>query len=153
MTASAHSTSDIDERLIRVAGELRSALRPLSRRLRSDPIGGDLSLSELSLLAGLEREGPATPAEIARREQVRPQSVTAPLSRLEQLGLVRREQDEHDGRKLTVLLTPAGAARVGDARAERTLGLARAIATALTPQEQEQLIIAAPLLSRLSQAL
>src|SRR5258705_9252473 len=105
MTISASLAPDIDERLIRVAGELRSALRPLSRRLRSDPIGGDLSLSELSVLAGLEREGPATPADIARREQVRPQSVAAPLSRLEHRGLVRKVQDKYDGRKLTVLLT------------------------------------------------
>src|SRR4051794_10330565 len=104
--------TELDERLIRVAGELRSALRPLSRRLRSDPVRGDLSLAELSLLARLDHDGPMTPAELARREQIRPQSVVVPLARLDELGLVGREQDPRDGRKITVSLTAAGAARV-----------------------------------------
>jgi DNA-binding MarR family transcriptional regulator len=146
-------TATLDARLVQAAGELRSALRPLSRRLRSDPVQGDLSLSELSLLARLERDGAMTPAEMARREQVRPQSVVVPLARLEGLGLVVKTQDATDGRKLVLSLTRAGAARVGDARAERTRTLARAIAEALTPEEQELLIRAVPLLDRVSQAL
>jgi DNA-binding MarR family transcriptional regulator len=144
---------DLDARLVQAAGELRSALRPLTRRLRSDPVRGDLTLSELSLLARLEREGAMTPAELARREQVRPQSVVVPLARLEAHGLVRKTQDASDGRKLTLSLTRAGSARVGDARAERTRQLARAIAQALTPAEQDVLIRAIPLLDRVSQAL
>jgi DNA-binding MarR family transcriptional regulator len=143
---------DLDAQLIRAAGELRSTLRPLARRLSSNPVGGDLSLSQLSLLARLDRDGPATPADLARDAQIRPQSVAEPLSQLEALGLIRKAQDVSDGRKVTVSLTPAGRARVGDARAERTLTLARAIATALTPAEQQQLIVALPLLHRVSQA-
>jgi len=143
----------LDTRLIQAAGELRSALRPLSRRLRSDPVQGELSLSELSLLARLDHDGPMTPAELARCEQVRPQSVGVPLARLEELGLVVKNPDATDGRKLLLSLTPSGVARVGDARAERTLCLARAIAEALTAEEQDLLIRAVPLLDRVSRAL
>src|SRR5579859_4826073 len=102
------AVATLDIRLVRVAGELRSALRPLSRRLRSDPVQGELSLSELSLLARLDRDGPMTPAELARCEQVRPQSVVAPLARLEELRLVVKNPDATDGRKLVLSLTPAG---------------------------------------------
>jgi DNA-binding MarR family transcriptional regulator len=143
----------LDTRLVQAAGELRSALRPLSRRLRSEPAQGQLSLSELSLLARLDRDGPMTPAELARCEQVRPQSVVVPLAKLKLLGLVVKNPDATDGRKLLLSLTPSGVARVGDARAERTVCLARAIAEVLTAEEQDLLIRAVPLLDRVSRAL
>jgi DNA-binding MarR family transcriptional regulator len=116
-------------------------------------VQGDLSLPELSLLARLDSDGPMSPADLARLEQVRPQSIVVPLARLEQLGLVNRTPDTTDGRKLLLVLTPSGSARVGDARAERTLSLARAIAEALSVEEQDLLIRALPLLDRVSRAL
>lgn len=47
-----------------------------------------MTLSELSVLSRLDREGPATPGALATLERVKPQAMGATLTALEQRRLV-----------------------------------------------------------------
>jgi DNA-binding MarR family transcriptional regulator len=137
--------------VLRAAGQLRACLGPLVRRLRQIQAQGDLTMSQAALLARLERDGAAAPAELAAAEQIRPQSVAATLAVLQQRGLASRRPDEVDGRRVIVEITKAGRAWVQGARHEKAQRLAHAIADGFSPAEQQQLIAAIPLLERLGQ--
>ncbi|HEY1487006.1 MAG TPA: MarR family transcriptional regulator, partial [Micromonosporaceae bacterium] len=76
------STSETD-----VASELQVALARVIRRLRQGHIPGDLTLSESSVLSRLDRNGPASPGELAADEHVRPQAMCATLAALERRQL------------------------------------------------------------------
>ena len=80
----------------------------VARRLRQAPTPGELTLPERSALSRLDRGGPATSAELARAEQITPQAMATTLSGLEQRGLVRRQNDPHDGRRIIMSLTESG---------------------------------------------
>jgi DNA-binding MarR family transcriptional regulator len=65
------------------------------------------------------RDGANSPGELARLWQVTPAVITGIIDRLERRGLVRREPDPEDRRRLQLALTAAGQA-ANDA-VERTL--------------------------------
>jgi DNA-binding MarR family transcriptional regulator len=89
---------------------LVSALRPL-----------ELTPSQFGALMFLELEGPLSAAELARRLEIRPQSVAAGLAGLEQRGLVSRTAHPQHGRVLLVRIEAAGRrlARRADTAVER----------------------------------
>jgi len=80
----------------RMAKAIERALTPL-----------DLSLPQYRVLAVLA-EGTTASSTIARQLAVSPPSITALLDGLVARGLVVREPDPLDRRRLTLLLTPAG---------------------------------------------
>ena len=82
-----------------LAGELRTSMGLLLRRLRQVPAAGEPTLPETSALARLDRGGPTTASELARAEQISPQSMGATLGALEARGLVGRPSDPADGRR------------------------------------------------------
>lgn len=136
--------------------ELADALRVnvglLRRRLRQMKAAeGEVTLPESAALARLDRGGPATSSELARLEQISPQSMGATLSGLEARGLVARRADPTDGRRAVLYLTPAGQAVLRDRRNESTQRIAQALAGAFTAAELRQLQAAARLLERLAQ--
>ncbi|MBM9505247.1 MarR family winged helix-turn-helix transcriptional regulator [Actinacidiphila acididurans] len=135
---------------VTIAADLRAALGPLVRRLRSYKPDGELTLSQTSVLVRLDREGPATSSELAAAEGIRPQSVCAIVAALEERGLVSKAADPGDGRRLMISLTPAGLDGLHGARRERARRLTAAIAEELTGPEQEQLAAAIPLLERIT---
>ncbi|BBA98058.1 putative MarR family transcriptional regulator [Actinacidiphila reveromycinica] len=134
----------------RIATDLRAALGPLARRLRTVKPDGELTLSQTSALVLLDREGPATASELAAREGIRPQSMGTIVGVLAERGLVARTPDPDDGRRIVVSLTPAGREGLHGARRERARRLTLAIEDELTPHEQEQLAAAIPLLERIT---
>src|ERR1700760_5095416 len=81
-----------------LAGELRIGVGLLLRRLRQAPTEDDLTLPEASALARLDRYGPATASELAKREQISPQSMGASTAALEGRGRVSRRVDSRVGR-------------------------------------------------------
>lgn len=108
--------------------DFAQALGLFVRRVRAAAASHELSWSETAVLARLDREGPATTADLARAEGVKPQSMGTIVAALEELGLVDRRPHPTDGRQVHIALTPKGLAtrqRVGDAK--RTW-LAQAIA-------------------------
>ena len=82
--APATAAADVDQ----IAAELRVSIGLLVRRLRQVPVKGGLTLSETSALARLDRGGPTTPGELAKQEQISPQSIGATLAALQARGLI-----------------------------------------------------------------
>jgi DNA-binding MarR family transcriptional regulator len=142
---------EVSAEVLRAAGRLRACLGPLVRRLRQIQAEGELTLSQASVLARLERDGPAAPGALAAGEHIRPQSVGATLAALEARGLVARRPDPGDGRRVVFSITKPGQVWVHGSRQEKAQWLAHAIGEGLTSVEQRQLISAIPLLERLAQ--
>jgi DNA-binding MarR family transcriptional regulator len=136
----------------RLAAELRASIGLLVRRIRRTSGEDDLTPSETLALKRLEQDGPTSPGELAKREQITPQSMGATLAALEARGLVGRRPDPDDGRRAVLSVTHAGLQALGEGRAARTQRLARALASDFTPEELAQLAAAAPLLERLAQS-
>jgi DNA-binding MarR family transcriptional regulator len=141
-----------DPDVVEVADALRVSLGLVRRRIRQlKAAEGEVTLPESAALARLDRGGPATSSELARLEQISPQSMGATLGGLEDRGLVARRPDPNDGRRAVLYLTPAGQAVLRDRRNESTQRIARALAAGFTAAEQRQLLAAARLLERLAQ--
>jgi DNA-binding MarR family transcriptional regulator len=139
-----------DERL---AADLRVSLGRIVRRLRQAHEPGELTLSELSVLSRIDRDGPATPGALATSERVRPQAMGTTLTALEQRGLVSRMPDPEDGRRVSMSLTEAGRRLLLDRRSVSTTRLTRALAENFTHEERRRLVDAVPLLDRLADSL
>jgi DNA-binding MarR family transcriptional regulator len=136
-----------------VAGALRVSIGLLVRRLRQVPDSGDLTIPETSALSRLDRGGPATSADLAKQEQISPQSMGATLAALEAKGLIKRSQDPADGRRILLSPTERGLEALGSRRNARTEIIATALSRHFTAAEREQLAVAAPLLERMAEAL
>jgi DNA-binding MarR family transcriptional regulator len=136
-----------------LAAALRVSIGLLLRRLRQVQVEGELTLPESSALVRLDRGGPATPGELAKLEQISPQSMGATLAALEARGLVERCADPQDGRRVVLSVTEAGRDVLVDRRNARTRQLAQALTAGFTPAELRQLMVAAPLLERLAQSI
>ena len=136
-----------------VAAALRVSIGLLLRRLRQVQVEGELTLPESSALVRLERGGPTTPSELAKLEQISPQSMGATLAALEARGLVERRPDPRDGRRVVLSVTEAGRDVLLDKRNARARQLAQALSAGFPPAELRQLMAAAPLLERLAQSI
>jgi DNA-binding MarR family transcriptional regulator len=139
--------------LAHAAAELRVTVGRLARRLRQAHAVGELTLSEVSVLARLDREGPAAPGVLAESERVRPQAMGTTLAALERRDLVRRSPDAVDGRRVVMAVTPAGRTLLRDRRSESAQRIAQAMAEGLTAAERRRLLAALPLLDRLAERL
>lgn len=145
------SGSDTEEaiRIAALARDIRGVPGKLKRRLREQGGVGDLTPSQTAVLLRLEKTGPATTSELARAEAMRPQSMGTVIVALESAGLVRGTPDPHDGRKTLLSLTDTCREWIVEGRAARQDWLSRMIGARLSPQEQDRLATALPLLQRL----
>ncbi|HNY26944.1 MAG TPA: MarR family transcriptional regulator [Candidatus Sumerlaeota bacterium] len=105
-------------------------------------------MTELVVLARLEREGPATTADLARAEGMRPQSMGATVATLEEMGLVERKPHPTDGRQFHIELTEKGLAMRRNIQDAKRTWLAQAIAQ-LDESERETLFSAGTIIRRL----
>jgi len=136
----------------RVAQDLRVVFGRLRRRLREVSSTGDLTPSQASLLSRLDRDGAASASDLAAAERVRPQSVAAQLTALEDLGLIERHPDPQDGRRQLVTLTGPGVERIRGDRRARQEWLARTLQDGFTDAERATITDALVLLDRLTQS-
>jgi DNA-binding MarR family transcriptional regulator len=136
-----------------VANELRIVLGRIVRRLRQGHEAGELSLSELSVLARLERHGSSPAGVLAEQERISPQAMTAILAVLEDRGLAARDADARDGRRVSMSATTAGKALLAGRRSLNAQRMAQALDEELTPAERQELLAAIPLLQRLANRL
>jgi DNA-binding MarR family transcriptional regulator len=132
------------------ASLLREGMARLGRRLRAERIGHGLSLSRLSLLGLLARNGPMTATALAAAERLQPQSLTRMLARLEGDGLIIRRPDEADRRQVLIDITHEGVGVLTEDTVRREAWLAKVMAERLTPTECELLRLAAGLMGRLA---
>jgi DNA-binding MarR family transcriptional regulator len=128
--------------------DLAQSLGQLIRRVRAAAAAHELSLTESAVLARLSKNGPATTADLARAENVKPQSMGATVTALEEQGLVEREPHPTDGRQVNIVLTAKGAAVRKSSRDAKRTWLAQAIAQ-LDKDEQETLFAAGEIMKRL----
>ncbi|WP_329122266.1 MarR family winged helix-turn-helix transcriptional regulator [Streptomyces sp. NBC_01465] len=135
----------------KVAAELTVALGRVVRRMRSASPESLLTPSQRSVLSRLVRGGPATTAELARLELVRPQSMRLTVGALEERGLVERAPDPSDGRQVVVSVSAQGRRAVDDARIDTQSWLTGAIEGELDAGELRTLSDAVALLERIVQ--
>jgi DNA-binding MarR family transcriptional regulator len=135
------------------AARLRVGLSAFRRRVQEAAVGGELSAPQLTALSRIDRLGPVTTAELARREQITPQAMGATIASLEQRGLVARGADVSDGRRSILSLTPSGRDAVHSGRSALSDKIAAALAESFTSGEVAILDAAAPLIERLSDLL
>jgi DNA-binding MarR family transcriptional regulator len=134
------------------ATELVLALGLLVRRIRSaaPSESHELSWTQKAVVVRLDTEGPATTAELARAEGVKPQSMGAALAVLEEMGIVERRPHPSDGRQMNIALTAKGASMRKDAGIAKRTWLAQAIAK-LDATEQKNLPAVIALIKRLGE--
>ena len=134
-----------------VAASLRTSIGFLVRRMKQVQTAGDLTLPESSALARLDRGGPATAAELARQEQISPQSMGATLAALQERGLIERRADPADGRRYVLSVSEAGARELHNRRSARTQMFAEVLSESFSPDELAVLQQASVLLERLAE--
>jgi DNA-binding MarR family transcriptional regulator len=136
-----------------VANDLRIVLGRIVRRLRQAHEAGEVTLSELSVLSRLDREGAMPAGVIAEQERVSPQAMTTILAVLEERGLVARQGDVRDGRRTSMSATASGKRLLAGRRSRSAQHMAQALDESLTTAERKQLLAAIPLLDRLAEGL
>jgi DNA-binding MarR family transcriptional regulator len=128
--------------------DFTQAVGLLVRRVRAAAASHELSLTEAAVMARLAKDGPATIADLARAESMKPQSMGTTVAALEEMGMVERKPHPTDGRQVNIELTAKGAAVRKSAKDAKRTWLAQAIAQ-LDKQEQETLFAAGEIMKRL----
>ena len=134
-----------------IALEIRTVFRKVKLHLRGQGKHGDLTPSQISVVLRLEEGGPATVSSLARAEGMRPQSMSAVMTPLQQAGLVGGRPDLNDGRQTLMSLKPKCLKWLREGRAARQDWLARRISEKLSVREQETLRAALNLLTKLTE--
>ena len=132
-----------------LASALRISVMRLARRLRAERSSEGLTVSQLSVLGIIDREGPLSPTQLAAIERVQPPSMTRVVAALEDLGLVRRDPHLTDGRQCLITLTERGGDLLAQDRSRRQAWLACRLQE-LSTAEREALLVAAPIIERLA---
>ncbi len=122
----------------------------LYRRIRAAAATHELSLTEGAVLVRLDKHGPATTADLARAESVKPQSMGATIAALEERGLVTRKPHATDGRQMLIALTPKGLDVRQSAQDAKRTWLAEAVAQ-LSAEERDLLLRAGKIIRKLAE--
>jgi len=130
--------------------EFLAAMGQLLRRLRAEAKSGEISWSQMSIMARLD-SGPTTTADLARAENMKPQSMGASLAQMEEDGLVKRQAHPTDGRQILFALTPAGIEGRYRSRLAKREWLLATIAK-LDPDEQQALLAVIPVVRHLAES-
>jgi DNA-binding MarR family transcriptional regulator len=131
-----------------LASDLALAVVRLARQLRFKRSESPVSLSQLSALSTLSKEGAMTPGALAVRERVRPPSMTRVIASLAELGFVARTAHPADGRQVLVSVSDAGIHLIEAERRASQEWLRERLAQ-LPPDQRETLTRAADLMSAL----
>lgn len=130
------------------AAALRLAVGRLFRHMRKESSGGH-SLTQLGMLATLDRQGPTTLGDLAVSEGVAKPTVTKGIADLTAEGLVEKVPDPTDGRVCFARLTDEGRRDLEEIRSRREAWLADRLAD-LSPADRERLLAALPVLEALT---
>ena len=130
--------------------DFTQAVGLLIRRVRAAAASHDISLTAAAVMSRLAKDGPATTAELARAEGMKPQSMGTTIASLEEMGMVERKAHPTDGRQVNIELTAKGAAVRKSAKDARRTWLAQAIAQ-LDEEDRETLFKAGEIIQRLAE--
>ena len=129
--------------------DLRIAVMRLSRRMRLERVGTDVTDGQLSVLFVLWKEGAQTLGSLAEHERVTPPSMNRTVNALVEAGLVSRATAPDDGRKVLVAATDAGIEMARETKRRRVEWFARKL-DALGADQRNALEAAAPILRELA---
>jgi DNA-binding MarR family transcriptional regulator len=130
--------------------DLTQAIGLLVRRVRAAAASHELSLTEAAVMKRLATDGPATTADLARAESMKPQSMGTTIAALEEMGMVARKPHPTDGRQVNIELTAKGAAVRKSTRDAKRTWLTQAVSQ-LNEHERETLFAAGEIIKRLTQ--
>jgi DNA-binding MarR family transcriptional regulator len=132
-----------------VVSRLRVAVARLNRRLRQEGVAADeMTLSQLSAIATIERLGSVTLGELAADERVKPPTMTRIVDRLEESGYVLRSPDAADRRCVRVELSSEGHAFLTRHRSRRDAFLSTRVES-LNGDDRDRLPVLVELLEHL----
>jgi DNA-binding MarR family transcriptional regulator len=131
--------------------DLTQAIGLLLRRVRAATASEALSWTESLVMARLAKDGPATTADLARAEGMKPQSMGTTVAALEKLGIVARKPHPTDGRQVNIELTAKGAALRKSTKDAKLTWLVQAIAQ-LDAEQQQTLFAAGAIIKRLAES-
>jgi len=129
--------------------DLRVAILRLSRRMRLERAGEDVTDGQLSVLFVLWKEGPQTLGSLADHERVTPPSMNRTVNALADAGHVTRASSPDDGRKVLIEATESGLEIARETKRRRVAWFARQLAT-LEPEQRAALDAATPILRELA---
>ncbi|MFC8533547.1 MarR family winged helix-turn-helix transcriptional regulator [Streptomyces sp. NPDC057249] len=135
------------------ANRLRMAIGAFKRRIQEVTTVDELTNPQLTALSRLDRLGPMTISDLARREQITPQAMGATIASLEELGLVSRSPDATDRRRSTLSLTVDGEVAVHSGRNAVVDKVTAVLQESFADADIETLSAAAPLIERLAERL
>lgn len=104
-----------DPHELRILQALRRITRAIELHSRELAAGYSVTGPQLVCLLAVREKGPLTPTAIAQEIHLSSSTVVGILDRLEEKGLVHRERDRVDRRKVIVAATAAGLALAGRA--------------------------------------
>ncbi|WP_168625859.1 MULTISPECIES: MarR family winged helix-turn-helix transcriptional regulator [unclassified Cryobacterium] len=132
------------------AQELRFAVQRLSRRIRIMQADGDVTEGQRSVLATIHNNGPQTLRSLAELEGVTPPSMNRTVNALVAAGLLEREVDEQDARRVILSISDAGADFIKETRKRRDAWFTKQLA-GLSQDERDALSAATPVLKKLAE--
>ncbi len=136
-----------------LASALRSVVSALHKTLRKQVYSTQsYSLTEMETIGHLMRNDFLLPTELAVLTNVKTQSMSQILKKMEEAGLVKRTASKEDKRKVFISLTALGKKMVEKTRYDRDELLKAMMEKSLTPREKDLLIKALPVLEKLSQS-
>ena len=123
-----------------LSDRLRLLVWDYGRRLRleANP-DSDLSWTQQAVLRRLYETPRMTSAELARADQVRPQSMSTTVAGLRKLGLVESERGATDARRQELVLTEHGRESLERVWSLRDAWLQEQIASTLSDAERDEL--------------
>jgi DNA-binding MarR family transcriptional regulator len=129
--------------------DLPTVVAKLRRRLHEEARDDGLTPSQFAALRRLIADGPTSLTELAAAEGMRPQSMGAIVSALQDAGLVEGSPDPADGRRTILSMTEAAHALVRSNRAAKKDWLFRSLES-FTETERQTLAKSVELLRRLT---
>jgi DNA-binding MarR family transcriptional regulator len=135
---------------VQASQEVRTVVGRLRRRILKAAEAEDITLGQASVLTRLSGKQGVTASELASAEGVRHQSMTSTVASLAALGLVERQPDPDDGRRLLIALTEEGHRRVEGGRQARQEWLAGELQEKCTEEERQTVLTAMTVLERLT---
>ncbi|MGX7679308.1 MarR family winged helix-turn-helix transcriptional regulator [Jatrophihabitans sp. DSM 45814] len=129
---------------------LRMSMARITRFVERQVSRGDMTRSQLSVLAAIARLGPVGASELAEFEGLNPTMLSRIIGKLEVLGLVTRSTHPDDGRAVLVEATAAGMNLQLRLRAERTTLFAERLSM-LSDERAAQLLAAIPAIEALAE--
>jgi DNA-binding MarR family transcriptional regulator len=131
-----------------LASSLRLALMRAARRIRSQRVHTEITLSQLSALATVKKHGPLSAGEVAAIERVQPPSMTKILASLENAGWIERAPHPDDRRQSIISATKSGLDLLDEETRARDEWLAKRLLD-FSPEDRELLRKSIDVLDRL----